>query len=52
VQTACQDRAQRLAAHLADEDDEFCAAAQVWMEQVAATEGARLVQLAVEGVLG
>lgn len=50
VKMECTARGQQLAAHLADEDDEFAAAAQVWLEQIAATEAAKLAALAVEGV--
>lgn len=50
VKMECTARGQQLAAHLADEDDEFAAAAQVWLEQVAATEATKLAALAVEGV--
>ena len=50
VRSACDDRGQQLAMHLADEDDEFLAAAQVWVEQIAATEPRKLAKLAVEGI--
>lgn len=50
VKIACDARAQQLSMHLADEEDEFHAAAQVWIEHVAATEPKKLVALAVEGV--
>lgn len=50
VKIACDARAQQLSAHLSDEDDEFHAAAQVWIEQVAATEPAKLAVLAVKGI--
>lgn len=50
VKIACDARAQQLTMLLADEEDEFHAAAQVWIENVAATEPGKLVSLAVEGV--
>jgi HK97 family phage portal protein len=49
VKVACDGRAQQLTMLLSDEDDEFHAAAQVWIEQVGATEPIKLVTLAVEG---
>jgi HK97 family phage portal protein len=49
VKVACDDRAQHLTMLLADEDDEFSAGAQVWIENVAATEALKLATLAVEG---
>jgi hypothetical protein len=49
VKIDCDARAQHLSMLLADEDDEFNAAAQVWIEQVAATEPIKLATLAVEG---
>jgi hypothetical protein len=50
VKIGCDARAQHLSMLLADQDDEFSAGAQVWIENVAATEPAKLVALAVEGV--
>lgn len=50
VKVACDARGQQLAALLAEEDVDAAHAAGVWIEQVAATEAAKLVQLAVEGV--
>jgi HK97 family phage portal protein len=49
VRVACDARAQHLTMLMADEDDEFHAAAQVWIENVGATEPIKLVTLAVEG---
>lgn len=51
VKIGCDARSQELTMHMADEDDEFHAAAQVWIENVAATEAAKLTAIAVEGVL-
>lgn len=50
VKIACDARAQELSMYLGDEDDEFHAGAQVWIENVAATEPKKLIALAVEGV--
>jgi hypothetical protein len=50
VMIACDARAQELSALLGDEDDEFQAGAQVWVENLAATLPKKLVALAVEGV--
>jgi HK97 family phage portal protein len=50
VKIGCDARAQHLSMLLADEDDEFNAAAQVWIETVAATEPAKLAALAVKGI--
>jgi HK97 family phage portal protein len=49
VKIACDGRAQHLTMLLDDEDDEYHAGAQVWIEQVAASEPIKLVTLAVEG---
>jgi HK97 family phage portal protein len=51
VKIGCDARANHLSMLMADEDDEFHAAAQVWIEQIAATEAAKLTALAVEGVV-
>lgn len=50
VLIGCDARAQQLSALLGDEEDEFQAGAQVWVENLAATEPKKLVALAVEGV--
>jgi len=50
VMIACDARAQELSLLLTDEDDEFQAGAQVWVENLAATLPKKLVALAVEGV--
>jgi HK97 family phage portal protein len=50
VMIACDARAQELSLLLGDEDDEFQAGAQVWVENLAATLPKKLVALAVEGV--
>lgn len=50
VKIGCDARAQQLSAHLSDEDDEFHAAAQVWIDTIAATEPAKLAALAVKGI--
>ncbi len=50
VKSDCDARGQHLAALLADDDDEFNTAAQLWIEQVAATEPAKLAALAVRGI--
>jgi HK97 family phage portal protein len=49
VKIACDARAQHLSMLMADEDDEFYAGAQVWIENIAATEPLKLATLAVEG---
>ena len=51
IKIAYDQKAQDLSALIGDEDDEFQAGAQVWVETVAATETARLVALAVKGVV-
>lgn len=51
VRIGCDARAQQLSAHLADEEDEYHAAAQMWIQNVAATEAVKLAKIAVEGVL-
>lgn len=50
VKIACDARAQHLAMLLGDEDDEFHAAAQVWIDQIGVTEPLKLAALAVGGV--
>lgn len=50
VMIGCDARAQELSALLGDEEDEFQAGAQVWVENLAAMLPKKLVALAVEGV--
>ncbi len=50
VRIACDARAQHLTMLLADEDDEFGAAAQVWIDGIAQSEPLKLATLVVEGV--
>lgn len=49
LKAVCDERAQQLRALLADDDDEFHAGAQVWIDQVALTEPVKLAALAVKG---
>jgi HK97 family phage portal protein len=49
VKVACDNRAQHLTMLLDDEDDEFFAGAQVWIDTVAASEPPKLATLVVEG---
>lgn len=51
VKIAYDQKAQDLSALLEDDDDEYHAAAQVWVENIAAIETKRLIAMAVDGVL-